>query len=124
VFAVIGATVGGVTEQTWSGGWRWPALAFAAIEGALAVFGAVWFLAAAQRTLDRDLPWVRPAVARCAYGAFLLQGIVLIGLALALRLVPLPAEAKAVIVAGAGVIGSFTLAWLLISRIPAVSRVP
>jgi len=51
-----------------------------------------------------------------------LQGIVLIALALALRPAPLPAEAKAVIVAGGGVIGSFALAWLLISRIPAVSR--
>jgi hypothetical protein len=123
VFAALGATVGGVTEQTWSGGWRWPALAFAAIESALAVFGAVWFLGVAQRRLDRSLRWAGPTVSRSAYGAFMLQGIVLIGLALALRPAPLPAEVKAVIVAGCAVVGSFALAWLLISRIPAVGRV-
>ncbi|WP_157631273.1 acyltransferase family protein [Catelliglobosispora koreensis] len=121
-FAVAGAIWGGVTEQTWSGGWRWPALAFAAIESMLAIFGAIWFLAAAQRLLDRDFRWIRPAARRSAYGAFLLQGIVLLGLALVLRPVPLVAEAKAVIVAMGGVAGSFWLAWLLIRRFPIVAR--
>ena len=47
----------------------------------------------------------------------------LIGLAIALRPLPLPAEAKALIVATGGVVGSFALAWLLISRVPEVRRV-
>lgn len=40
----------------------------------------------------------------------------LIGLAMALRPVELPAEIKALTVAGAGVVGSFALAWLLVTR--------
>jgi hypothetical protein len=41
---------------------------------------------------------------------------VLIGLALALRPVDVPAEIKAVTVAGVGVAASFALAWLLVAR--------
>jgi hypothetical protein len=55
--------------------------------------------------------------------AFLLQAPVLIGLAVVLRPVPLPAEVRALIVGAAGVAGSFALAWLLISRVPGVSRI-
>ena len=51
------------------------------------------------------------------------QGLVLIGLAIALRPLPLPAEVKALIVAGGGIAGSFALSWLLISRIPGVARI-
>lgn len=106
-----------------SGGWHWPALVFAAGEITLSVFGAVWLLAVAQQHLDRDFRWAGPAVKRSAYGAFLLQGPVLIGLSLALRLVPVPAEFKALIVAAAGVVVSFALSWLLIARVPGVDRV-
>ena len=83
----------------------------------------MWLLGSAQRLLDRPLRWAGPAISRSAYGAFLLQGIVLIGLALALRVVPFPAEVKAILVAVGGVAGSFALAWLLISRVPGVARV-
>jgi hypothetical protein len=47
----------------------------------------------------------------------------LIGLALLLRPLPRPAEVKALIVATGGVAGSFALAWLLINRVPVVSRI-
>jgi hypothetical protein len=104
------------------GGWNWAALGFAAIEAPLTVFGSVWLLGVAQRGLNRLYRW-SPTFSRSAYGAFIVQGIVLIGLALALRPIPMPAEVKAVIVAGGGVAGSFVLAWLLISRIPGVARV-
>lgn len=60
---------------------------------------------------------------RSAYGAFLLQGFVLIGLALALRPLGLPAELKAVLVAAGGVAGSFALAWLLVSRVRWLARI-
>ena len=53
----------------------------------------------------------------------MVQGIVLIGLAVALRPIPLIAEVKALVVACGGVAGSFALAWLLISRIPGIARV-
>ena len=62
-------------------------------------------------------------IGRSAYGAFMLQGPVLLGLAIALRPLPLPAEIKALLVAGGGIVGSFALAWLLISRVPGVRRV-
>jgi hypothetical protein len=105
------------------GGWLWPAFAFPVIETTLAVFGPVWLLGVAQRHLDRPLRWAGPAVGRSAYGAFILQTPVLIGLAVAVRPVPMPAEAKAVVVAAAGIGVAFALAWLLISRIPALARV-
>jgi hypothetical protein len=113
----------GIDEEQLTGGWRWPALAFAACESAIAVFGAVWLLGVAQRHLDRRLPLLGPAARRSAYGAFMLQGPVLLGFALALRPVPLPAEVKALLVGTAAVVGSFALAWLLIRRVPPVGRV-
>jgi hypothetical protein len=62
-------------------------------------------------------------MSRSSYGAFMLQGLVLIGVAIALRPLPFPAEVKALIVAAGGVVGSFALAWLLISKVPGVRRV-
>jgi Acyltransferase family len=111
----------GVLEQL-IGGWNWPALAFAAIESLLTVLGSVWLLGAAQRHLGRRLP-LGPKLARSSYAAFMVQGIILIGLALALRPIPIVAEVKALVVAGGGVAGSFVLAWLLISRVPGIARV-
>ena len=99
-------------------GLHWAPLTMAAIEGPLAISTAVWLLATAQRHLDRPPGRRRRALARSSYGAFILQGPVLIALALALRPVSLPADAKAFVVAGAGVAGSFALAWVLISRTP------
>jgi hypothetical protein len=106
-----------------SGGWNWPALGFAAIECTLAVFGPVWLLGVAQRRLNRRLRWAGPAVGRSAYGAFILQTPMLIGLAVALRPLPLPAEVKALILVTGGIAGSFALARLLISRLPVVARI-
>lgn len=98
------------------------AAAFAVLDAILCLFGSIWLLAAAQRHLTRPLP-AGPALARSAYGAFILQTPVLIGLALALRSLVLPAEVKALLVAGGGVAASFALAWLLVSRVPGVRRV-
>jgi len=111
----------GVLDQLF-GGWNSPALVFAAMESLLTVLGSVWLLGAAQRHLDRRLPW-GPKLARSSYGAFMVQGIVLIGLAIALWPIPVVAEVKALVVACGGVAGSFALAWLLISRVPAIARV-
>jgi hypothetical protein len=86
------------------------------------VFGSVWLLGAAQRHLARPRAWTAP-LGRSAYGAFLLQGFVLIALALVLRPVPVPAELKALIVAIGAVAGSFAWAWLLVSRVPWLARI-
>jgi hypothetical protein len=92
---------------------HWAPIVLSAIEGPLAVAASVWVLGTAQRRLARPGP---RAVARSAYGAFILQGPVLIGVALALRPFDVPAEVKALTVACAGVALSFAVAWLLVSR--------
>lgn len=105
----------GLDEEVYFGGFGWPAAATAVVEGALTVGACVWVLGFAQRRLDRP---GRPALARSAYTAFLVQGPVLIGLALALRPVPVPAEVKAVVLAVTGVAGSFALARPLVLHTP------
>jgi hypothetical protein len=104
------------------GGWHWAALLFAAVESVLAVFGSVWWLSAAQRWLGRA-SHLGGVLGRSAYAAFLVQGVPLLGLAVALRPVPVPAEIKALLVAAGGVVGSFALGWFLVKRVPGLSRV-
>jgi hypothetical protein len=116
-----GAFATGSTGRVFGGG-HWEALLFALVEGTLMVFGSVWLLGAAQRHLARPRPW-SAALGRSAYGAFLLQGFVLLALALVLRPVPLPAELKALLVAIGAVVGSFAWAWLLVSRVPWLGRI-
>jgi hypothetical protein len=112
----------GVPPEDFAGGRHWAALLFAIVGGLLTVFGSIWFLAAAQRHLDR--PWPHgSALARSAYGAFILQGVFLLGIAVALRPVPVVAEVKALVVAAGGVVGSFAASWLLITRVPLLRRI-
>lgn len=123
-YMAYGASAGAFEgESAWRGGLNLDALAFTTLESTVTVVGPVWLLAVAQRHLDRSLRWVRPAVSRSAYGAFILQGYVLIGLALAMRPLPLTAEIKALLVAGGSVAASFAVAWLLIKRVPGMGRV-
>jgi len=95
-FAVV-AAVAGVPTEAFLGGRHWAALATAAAEGLLAATVPIWLLGIAQRHLEQwrgaDL------AARSAYAAFLLQGHVLVALALALRPVIVAAEVKAGLVA-------------------------
>jgi hypothetical protein len=104
------------------GGWSWYAVAFACIEAVLVVFGPVWLLDLARRRLDVHLPWGEQ-LARSAYGAFMLQTAFLLGIAVALRPVALPAEAKAVVVAVGAVCASFGTAWLLIDKVRGDAKV-
>jgi hypothetical protein len=116
--------VGGALDRVddLMGGWSWLAAAFALLDAVLGVFGPVWLLSVAQHRLDRRLPWGDQA-GRSAYAAFMLQGLFLIGTAVALRPLAAPAEVKALLVATVGVVGSFGAAWLLVSRIPGVGRI-
>jgi glucan biosynthesis protein C len=104
------------------GGWHWLAAGFAVVESVLVVFGPVWLLDLAQRRLERRLPWGEQ-LGRSAYAAFMLQTVYLLAVAVALRPVPLPAEVKALVVAVGAVWASFATAWMLIDRVPLVSRV-
>jgi hypothetical protein len=97
-------------------------MTLAAIEGPLAIGFGIWLLGVAQRRLDRSPGAFGRAMTRSAYAAFILQGVVLIGLMIALRSVGLPAEIKALLVAALGVALSFGLACLLVSR-TRISRV-
>jgi hypothetical protein len=103
------------------GGWRWGAAGFASIEAVLTVFGSVWLFSVAQRLLDRTHRW-GPVLARSAYGAFMVQAVFLLGFAVALRPLGLPAEAKAILVAVGAVTCSFGAAWLAIRHVPGTSR--
>ncbi|TCN31159.1 acyltransferase-like protein [Kribbella orskensis] len=104
------------------GGWHWAAVAFAVVDAVLTIFGAVWLLSVAQHRLDRRYRW-GPRLSRSAYGAFMLQTLFLLGLAIALRPLDLPAEVKAVVVALGGVMSSYAASWLLITRVPGVARI-
>jgi hypothetical protein len=86
-------------EVIFDPGLHWISLSLAALEGPLAVGTAVWVLGAAQRHLDRPPGPLRSRMARSSYGAFLLQGVVLIALMIALRPLGVPAELKALVVA-------------------------
>ena len=85
--------------------------------GVLAVAAPVWVLAFVQRHLN-DTGRLRKAAARSSYAAFMLQGPVLVVLAVALRPTALPIDLKALLVASLGIVGSFALAWPLVTRTP------
>ena len=104
------------------GGWTWAALGFAVIDSVLNLFGSVWLLGLAQRHLHREHRW-GPVLTRSAYGAFILQTAVLIGLAVALRPLAVPAEFKALMLATGAVAGSFGLSSLLVRHVPAAARI-
>lgn len=103
--------------EAFGGGWGWQALVLAAIEGALSVAASVWVLAFAQRHWDHAGRTAR-SLARAAYAAFVIQGLVLLPAAMALRPFDMPVELKAVLVAASGIVGSFTFGSLLVMRTP------
>lgn len=88
----------------------------------LTVFGSVWLLGVAQRRLGRTYR-LGPELARAAYGAFILQTAVLLGIAVLLRPVDAPAEVKALLVAAGGLVCSFGMAWRLVRFVPGARRI-
>jgi hypothetical protein len=115
----LSAASGGDGDELFARTTHWPPLALAVLEGPLCVAASVWLLGAAQQHLARPLgPFTRP-LARAAFAAFLLQGVVLLALMIALRPLALPAEVKALLVAALGVAGSFAAARVLVERTPA-----
>ncbi len=106
--------VAGVPTQEFLGGWHWASAGTAAAEGVLAVTLSVWLLGLAQRHLNSGSGRGWPT--RSAYAAFLVQAHVLVGLALLMRPFDVPAEVKATVVSTLGVLGSFALGAVLVSR--------
>jgi acyltransferase-like protein len=106
----------GLRPEQFFGGFSWPAALTAAAEGLLAVTVSVCLLGLAQRHLNR--PWGTGWASRGAYAAFLVQGHVLVALALLLRPVAVPAEVKGLVVSVLGVLACFGLGWLVVARTP------
>lgn len=97
------------------GGWAWQAMLMPAFEALLVVFGSIWLLGFAQRTFSATGQWITVAI-RGSFAAFVLQGPVLIALALAVRPLPAPAEVKAPVVAALGILACFWFGWVLVTR--------
>ena len=114
---ILSAEPFGLSEDAYFGGWGLPALLGAMLEGVIAVSAPIWVLAFAQRRLNNS-GRLRRAMARGSYAAFMLQGPVLIALELTFRSVDLSGDLKALVVATLGIVGSFALAWPLVTRTP------
>src|SRR5215211_1142169 len=115
---VFGGDGGG---HRFEGGWHWQAAALALIEGVLATCVSLWAIQRFRRRHNNLRPLAR-RMAPTAYGAFIVHPPVLVGLALAVQPLPVPAELKFIVVLGAGVAGSFALAGLA-SRAASIARI-
>jgi hypothetical protein len=101
--------------EAFLGGWRWQAVVLDLIEASLVIAGSVWLLGMTQRHLN-GASRLRTAAGRSAYAAFVLQAPVLLTLAIVARSISIPALPKGILVGGLGVLISFALGWLIISR--------
>lgn len=120
VAVVIGvAATAGSTIDFYGGGLRWQAAVTAALEGVISIGAAVLLI-----ELFRRHPGGRTvrALGRRAYGAYIAQTPVLVGLALALHHLALPGVDKLLILVATGLALSFAVAEGLL-RVPALSRV-
>jgi hypothetical protein len=118
-FGVLGGTMAATSldgDVLFDLRFHWAPLTLAAIEGPLAIGASLWLLGLAQEHLNHSPGRRGRVLARSAYAAFVRQGVVLIGLMIALRPVGAPAEIKALAVAGLGVAGSFVLARVLVTH--------
>jgi len=116
-----GFTDGEAERDRYAGGWHWQAAGTSLVEGALAatlpLFLIDWFRVHGSRQ-GRLLRSMAPS----AYGAFVIHPPVVVGLALALHRVALPAEAKFALVLAGAVAGSFAITALAM-RNPGVGRI-
>jgi hypothetical protein len=102
------------------GGWHWQSLAFAVLQGVVAVTFSLWVVAWFGRRWTGQGRLAARA-GRGAYAAYVLHAPVLVLVPLAARPLPLPPEAKFVLVAVAGVAAAFTMGWA-VTRSPLIAR--
>lgn len=107
--------------EPFAGGWHWQALLTAVCEATISVALSVWLLGDFQRHHDQTGP-LRRALGRAAFGAYVVQVPVVVGIAMAMGSVGLPPEAKFLVVAPLCVAACFGLSWLL-TRLPGINRV-
>jgi hypothetical protein len=113
----LGITSAATGVDAYLGGWHWQALLTAVVEGVLVVFGSVWLLGLAQR----HFTWsgaLAAACSRAAFPAFVVQGPVLMLLAVAQRPLAIPAEAKGALLLAVALPASFWLGHLMTARTP------
>jgi ABC-type spermidine/putrescine transport system permease subunit II len=99
----------------------WQAAAASLTEGVLATCVSLWAIGYFRHHHNRLRPLAR-RMAPAAYGAFLVDPPVIIGLALAIHRPPVPAELKFLCVLTGGVAGSFGLA-ALAARARPIARI-
>jgi hypothetical protein len=121
VVAITGGALSGEAD-TLTGGWHWQAMATGLIEGVLAVAGSLWILDLFRRRYTCAGPFIRQ-MSRSAFGAYLLQVLVLTGFAVLLEHSGLSVGARFLILAPATIIVSFGLAWLLVVRLKVANRI-
>lgn len=112
---------GGAAEDRFAGGWHWQAGAASLTEGVLATCVSLWAIGYFRHRHNRLRPLAR-RMAPAAYGAFIVHPPGIVGLALAIQRVPVPAELKFVCVLAGGVAGSFWLA-ALAARVGPIARI-
>jgi glucan biosynthesis protein C len=116
-----GFFAGGAAEDRFAGGWHWQAAVVSLAEGVIATCVSLWAIGLFRRRLNHLRPLAR-LMAPAAYGAFILHPPVIVGLALAVQPLPVPAELKFIAVLVAGVAGSFGLVGL-VSRARPIARI-
>jgi hypothetical protein len=104
------------------GGWRWQALGAAIIEGMFSVSLTLILVHWFRRHLNRQ-GRLAGAMSRDAYAAFILQAPVLVAGALLLRALPVSGEVKFVLLAAAGVAGTFAAVHVLRRSAPLIDRI-
>ncbi len=112
---------GGVAEDRFAGGWHWQAAAASITEGVLATCVSLWAIGYFRDHHNHLRPLAR-RMAPAAYGAFIVHPPVIVGLALAVQPLAVPAELKFVCVLSGGVAASFGLA-ALATRIRPITRI-
>jgi glucan biosynthesis protein C len=116
-----GFTDGDAQQDLYAGGWHWQAAGTSLIEAGLAATLPLFLIGWFREHWTRQGQVLR-RMAGAAYGAFIIHPPVIVGLALALQQVPVPAELEFVLVLIGGVTGSFAIT-LLVMRIPALATV-
>lgn len=119
--AVLGAVSGAGDEDAFLGGWHAQALAEPLVEAVISIATSLLVLDWFARRWTQDGPLAR-SLGRASFAAYLVHAPVIVMLSVALSSAAVVVEIKFVVVVVAGVVGSFTLGWLL-TRIRVLARV-
>jgi glucan biosynthesis protein C len=98
-----------------------PTMAFALLDGVIAVSGTLWFIAWLRGRWPTHGPPAGKA-ARASYATYVIHPLVLTAVMVAFAAVPLAPEIKFLLVATAGVAACFTAGYAL-TRVPGISKV-